>query len=305
MPGSLLLKRKELYMLTKEEKIAYIMLLPAFVLLFSLVGYPLFYSFYLSLVKKQAGQPVTAFVGLANFVNLFKSDTFRLTLQNSLIYTFVAVPLKAILGLVLAVLLSKVARGRRVFRGIILLPWVAPISISTLAWWWMYDPLYSVINWSLIKLGIIKWGIPWLSTTFWARVALITVNVWRGLPFFAVTFLAGLLAIPKDLLESAQIDGAGAFARFFRITLPLLTPLLGVIILYSVVMTIGDFPIVYVLTKGGPMNTTHVFATLAFQEGIATADIARAATIVLFIFPFLAVSSFFQLRVIRKRVGAI
>ncbi|MBC7190220.1 sugar ABC transporter permease [Candidatus Aerophobetes bacterium] len=292
-------------MLTKEEKLAYLMLLPAFVLLFSLVGYPLFYSFYLSLVKKQAGQPVSAFVGLVNYINLFKSDTFRLTLQNSLIYTFVAVPVKAALGLVLAVLLSKITTGRRLFRGIILLPWVAPISISTLAWWWMFDPLYSVINWTLMKMGVLKWGIPWLGNTFWARVALITVNVWRGLPFFAVTFLAGLLAIPKDLHESAEIDGAGGFARFFHITLPLLTPLLGVIVLYSIVMTVGDFEIIYVLTKGGPMNTTHVFATLAFQEGIATADIARAATIVLFIFPFLAISSFFQLRIIRKRVGAI
>lgn len=292
-------------MLNKEEKMAYIMLLPAVILLFSLIGYPLVYSFYLALVKKQAGQPATAFVGLNNFIDLFRSDTFRVTLQNSLIYTFSAVPIKVALGLVLAILLSKIIKGRRLFRGIILLPWVAPISISTLAWWWMFDPLYSVINWTLIKSGLLESGIPWLSTTFWARAALVMVNVWRGLPFFAVTFLAGLLAVPKDLLESAQIDGAGPFARFFYVTFPLLTPLLGVITLYSVVMTVGDFPIIYVLTKGGPMNTTHVFSTLAFQEGIATADIARAATIILFIFPFLAVSSVFQLRIVRKRVGAI
>ena len=292
-------------MLSKEEKIAYTMLLPAVILLFSLMGYPLVYSFYLALVKKQAGQPATAFVGLNNFIDLFRSDTFRVTLQNSLIYTFSAVPIKVALGLVLAILLSKIIKGRRLFRGIVLLPWVAPISISTLAWWWMFDPLYSVINWTLIKSGLLESGIPWLSTTFWARVALVMVNVWRGLPFFAVTFLAGLLAVPKDLLESAQIDGAGPFARFCYVTFPLLTPLLGVITLYSVVMTVGDFPIIYVLTKGGPMNTTHVFSTLAFQEGIATADIARAATIILFIFPFLAISSVFQLRIVRKRVGAI
>ncbi len=292
-------------MLSKEEKIAYLMLLPAFILLFSLVGYPIVHSFYLALVKKQAGKQATAFVGLANFISLFRSDTFRLTLQNSLMYTFVAVPVKTILGLILALLLRKITIGRRWFRGIFLLPWVAPISISALAWWWMFDPIYSVINWVFVNVGLLEKGIPWLATTFWARVALITVNVWRGLPFFTVTFLAGLLAVPKELLESAEVDGASALARFYYIILPLLTPLLGVIVLYSVVMTIGDFEIIYVLTKGGPMNTTHVFSTLAFQEGIATADIARAAAIVLFIFPFLAISAIFQLRIIRKRIGAI
>ena len=292
-------------MLTKEERLAYLLLLPAFVLLFSLIGYPILYSFYLALVKKQAGEPAAAFVGLANFISLFRSETFRMTMENSLIYTFVAVPIKTLLGLILALLLRKVTTGKRWFQGIFLLPWVAPISITVLAWWWIFDPLYGVINWVLAKGGVLHTGIPWLAETFWARTALIIVNVWRGLPFFTITFLAGLLTIPRELLESAEVDGASALARFYHIMLPLLTPLLSIIVLYSVVMTIGDFEIIYVLTKGGPMNTTHVFSTLAFQEGIATGDIARAAAIILFIFPFLAISGFFQLRLIRKRIGTI
>jgi multiple sugar transport system permease protein len=292
-------------MLTKEEKTAYILLAPAFIVLFMLVAYPIFYSFYLAMVKKQAGQSATAFVGLANFIQLFRSDSFRLTLVNSLIYTLITVPIKTVLGLFLAIILSKITKGRKLLRGIFLLPWVAPISISTLAWWWMFDPSYSVINWVLVKGGFLLSGIPWIATTFWARTSLIIVNVWRGLPFFTITFLAGLLAVPNELLESAKVDGANAVCRFLFITLPLLTPLLGIVLLYSIVMTIGDFEIIYVLTKGGPMNSTHVFSTLAFQEGLATANISRAAAIVLFIFPFLAFSAYFQLRIIRKRVGTI
>jgi len=292
-------------MLTRQERLAYLMLLPALVLLFLLIGYPIIYSFYLALVKKHTGEPAAAFVGLANFISLFRSETFRITVDNSLIYTFVAVPIKTLLGLILALLLRKVTLGKRWFQGIFLLPWVAPISITVLAWWWIFDPLYGVINWVLVKGGLLHTGIPWLATTFWARTALVIVNVWRGLPFFTITFLAGLLTIPRELLESAEVDGASALARFYHIMLPLLTPLLSIIILYSVVMTIGDFEIIYVLTKGGPMNTTHVFSTLAFQEGIATGDIARPAAIILFIVPFLAISAFFQLRLIRKRIGTI
>ena len=293
-------------MISKEARTAYVMILPALAILIILVGYPLFRSFWLAMSNIQVGQK-GSFVGFRNFILLTQSEIFRETFINSLIYMLTAVSGKVTLGLVLALILEKVARGRKIFRGIILLPWVAPICLSTLAWWWMFDPLYSVINWTLMKLGILAQGqgIPWVSEPFWARTAIVIVNVWRGLPFFAITLLAGLLSIPKDFTEAAKVDGAGPIGIFWNVTLPLISPLLGIVVLYSIIMTIGDFDIVYVLTRGGPMNTTHLFATLAFQEGIASGDISRAAAISLFVFPFLGASAYFQLKIMRRRMEVI
>jgi len=292
--------------ITKEERTAYVMILPALAILIILVGYPLFRSFWLSMSNIQVGQKGD-FVGFRNFIMLTQSETFRKTLVNSLIYMFTAVSGKLTLGLVLALILEKVTRGRKIFRGIILLPWVVPICLSTLAWLWMFDPLYSVINWTLMKLDILHQGqgIPWLSEPFWARTAIIIVNIWRGLPFFAIILLAGLLSIPKDFTEAAKVDGAGPIGVFWHVTLPLIFPLLGIVVLYSIIMTIADFDIVYVLTRGGPINTTHLFATLAFQEGIASGDISGAAAISLFIFPFLGASAYLQLRIMRRRMEVL
>lgn len=293
-------------LITKEEKTAYVMMIPALAILAILVGYPLVRSFWLAVSNIQVGQK-GSFVGFRNFISLAQSETFRMTLVNSVMYTAIAVSGKVTLGLFLALILEKATRVRKIIRGIILLPWVVPICLSTLAWWWMFDPLYSVINWTLLKLGILPQGegIPWLGDPFWARTAIIIVNIWRGLPFFTITLLAGLLSIPKDFTEAAKVDGAGPLYIFRHVTLPLIFPLLGIVVLYSMIMTIGDFDIVYVLTRGGPINTTHLFATLAFQEGIASGDISRAAAISLFIFPFLGASAYFQLRIMRRRMEVL
>jgi multiple sugar transport system permease protein len=276
----------------------FLFVLPAALLIAGLVAYPFCYALGLSLTNKQAGI-AGQFVGLRNFIDLMHGEIFRRTVRNTLLFTGIAVVLKCIFGLGLALLLRRATVGRRVIRGMILLPWVVPSTLSVLGWWWLFDPLNGVVNLGMLKLGLISERIPWLSDTFWAMVAVITVNVWRGLPFFAISFLAGLVSIPEELYEAAAMDGAGAVASFARITMPLLRPVLGVIVLYSIIMTVSDFNIVYVLTRGGPMNSTHLFATFAYEMGLASADIGKGAAISLFIFPFLAAVAYLQLRITR------
>lgn len=282
----------------REQRTAYVMVAPAAMLLILLVGYPFFASLYMSLTNRRVGIP-GSFVGLRNFIGLFGDDIFLQTLRNSVLYTVLAVTIKAVGGLSLALLLHAVPLGGRFFRGAILLPWVIPISLSALAWWWMYDPLYSIINWGLRGTGLLGESIPWLSEPFWARAAIIITNVWRGLPFFAICFLAGLVSIPPEIYEAAETDGAGRLAQFWYVTLPLLRPILGIVVLYSTVMTISDFEIVYLLTRGGPRNSTHLFSTLAYQVGLVGTKIGEGAAISLFIFPILAVAAALLLRIVR------
>jgi multiple sugar transport system permease protein len=187
-------------------------------------------------------------------------------------------------------------------RGAMLLPWVIPTALSTLGWWWMFNSLYSVVNWTGIALGLMDPPGPnWLGQKYYAMTAVVTVNVWRGLPFFAITILAGLVSIPKELYEAAESDGAGAMARFWHVTLPLLKPVLAIVILFSTIFTFSDFNIVYVLTHGGPINSTHLFATLARQIGLESGQIGQGAAISLYLFPVLAFVVWVQLRFVRKQ----
>jgi len=281
----------------REARLAYILIAPAVLFLAIFVAYPFVMALWMSLTSKRLGMPGT-FVGLGNYLRLLDDDIFRQTAWNAFLYTTVAVAIKTVAGLALAMGLAKLSRGAQLIRAIVLLPWVIPISLSALAWWWMYDPLYSVFNWGLGLIGIDK--IPWLSNPFWARVAVITTNIWRGLPFYGLCILAGLLAIPRELYEAAETDGAGRLATFWYVTLPLLRPVLGTVILYSVVMTISDFETIYLITRGGPRNTTHLFSTLAYQVGLVGTEIGLGAAIVLFIFPVLAVAAFLLIRLVRR-----
>jgi multiple sugar transport system permease protein len=240
------------------------------------------------------------FVGLQNFRDILSNEIFRRTLFNSFAFTSIAVLLKTVLGVWLAMLLFRKFRFKRLVRGAVLLPWVIPTALSTLAWWWMFDSLYSVVNWTCIRLGLMSAPGPnWLGTTEYAMAAVIAVNVWRGLPFFAITVLAGLVSIPREYYEAAVVDGANAWGRFRYITLPLLKPVLAVVILFSTIFTFSDFNIVQVLTRGGPMNTTHLFATLAYQVGLTGGNLGQGAAISLFLFPILAAVVFIQLRYVR------
>ena len=220
--------------------------------------------------------------------------------MNSLIYTAATVSLKLLLGLVLAQLLNQEFRYRNVVRGLILLPWIVPTSLSVLTWLWMFDSLFSIVNYMLLNVGIISRKINWLGDTYWAMVSVVIVNTWRGLPFFAVSILAGLMTIPDALYEAADIDGARWHRKYWHITLPLLQPVIAVVVLFSTIWTFADFQIVYILTHGGPINATQIFSTMAFDIAMVAGRIGEGAAISLFLFPILLIVIIFMLRYLRR-----
>ena len=271
-------------------------------LLVGLVAYPFCLALWYSVSDSWVGQR-GRFVGLDNFVRLLEGGIFRQTLRNSLVFTVASVALKIVLGLALALLLWRLQRFKRLIRGAILLPFIIPTALSTLAWWWIFDPTYSVANWVLRRLGLIATNVEWLSDPTLAMLSIVIVNVWRALPFYAVTILAGLLAIPDEYYEAAGLDGAGAIRRFWHVTLPLVKPVLAITVLFSTILTLAEFNIVFVLTKGGPMNSTHLFSTLAFQVGLAGGKLGEGAAISLFLFPILLAVVILQLRLVRRQTA--
>src|SRR5262245_6235369 len=285
--------------LARDSHVAYAFIAPAFFLLVVLVGYPFVLSVWFSLSDARVGN-TGSFVGLDNFSRLLSSPIFLQTLQNSIVFTAAALAAKTLLGIGLALLLFRVARFKRLIRGAVLLPFIVPTALSALVWWWMFEPLYSVVNWTLKSLHLITHDIPWLPDPYLAMFTVVLVNVWRGLPFFAITLLAGLVAIPRELYEAAESDGAGPIARFWHIPLPLLRPVRPRVALFSTIFTLSDFNIVYVLTRGGPMNMTHLFATYSFALGLQGGQIGQGAAVSLFLFPILLIVVFVQLRLVRK-----
>ena len=285
--------------LVRDTPVAYAFIAPAFFLLLLLVAYPFALSLWFSLSDARPGD-AGSFVGLENFRRLLTSSIFLQTLQNSIVFTAAALTLKTIFGMALALLLFRITHFKRLIRGAVLLPFIVPTALSTLVWWWMFEPMYSVVNWTLKSLHIISRDLPWLPDPYLAMFTVILVNTWRGLPFFAITILAGLVAIPREMYEAAECDGAGPVARFWSITVPLLKPVLGVVILFSAIFTLGDFNIVYILTKGGPINMTHLFATYSFVIGLQSGQIGMGAAVSLFLFPILLVVVFAQLHSVRK-----
>jgi multiple sugar transport system permease protein len=284
----------------QEHVFGYSLIVPALVLLVALVAFPFGMAIYFSLSDYWVGSP-GAFVGLTNYRDILGNETFRQTVQNSFVFTGIALTLKVVLGVWLAMLLSRNLKFKRIIRGVVLLPFVIPTALSTLAWLWMFDSLYSVVNWTAIRLHLINAPGPnWLGQSAYAMTAVIAVNVWRGLPFFAITVLAGLMAVPKEFHEAAEVDGASSWRHFWHVTLPLIKPVLAVVILFSTIFTFADFNIVQVLTRGGPINTTHLFATLAYQVGLQGGNLGQGAAISLFLFPLLALVVFLQLHYVRK-----
>lgn len=280
------------------RKTPYVMVAPALIFLLLIMGYPLVTSISMSFTNKLVGAG-GHFVGLSNFLRLLGDEIFLRTLWNTLLYTGVTVSLKVVLGFFLASTLIKIVRGRRILLSVLLLPWAMPTSLSALAWWWMYNSRFGVLNAMFTRMGL--FAIPWLSSPFWARIAVITANVWRGIPFFGICFLAGLVSISKEFYEVAALNGAGVKEKFWYVTLPFLRPILGIITLYSLVTTFADFELVWIITKGGPRQSTHLFGTLAFQVGLVGTRIGEGAAISLFIFPVLAISAFLLLRVVLRK----
>jgi multiple sugar transport system permease protein len=285
----------------REQVLGPAFVTPALILLVLLVAYPFAMALYFAVSNAFIGRP-SEFVGVRNFVRLWDSDAFRQTFQNAFVFTGTALGLKLVLGISLALILNEQLWFKRAIRGAVLLPWVIPTALSTLGWLWMFSSLYSVVNWAGIALGLFDPPGPnWLGQRYYAMTAVVAVNVWRGLPFFAITILAGLVSIPRELYEAAEADGAGALARFWHVTLPLLKPVLAIVVLFSTIFTFSDFNIVYVLTRGGPINSTHLFATLARQVGLETGRIGEGAAISLYLFPVLAMVVYVQLRFVRRQ----
>jgi multiple sugar transport system permease protein len=286
-------------LLEDERWLALFLLLPTIVLLGLFIAYPFVKGILLSVTDAKVGVP-GHFVGLANFSNIWADSIFRVAVWNTCIYTALATVFKLALGLWLAVLLNNNFKGKAFTRAFILLPFIIPTVLSTLAWKWMFDPTFSVINWGLFRAGLIHQRINWLGDPNLALISVIVVNVWRGVPFFAISLLAGLQTISPELHEAAAIDGARAWQRFRHVTWPLLLPVTLVVMLFSVIQTFADFQLVYVLTGGGPANATQLFATYAYQIGIGTGLLSQGAAISLAVFPVLLLVVIVQLFYIRK-----
>ena len=280
----------------RKSTVGVLMCVPLLAVVIGLVAYPAAYSMFLAMLNKAE----TKFVGLDNFFFLFKRDTFWMVVRQSVIFALVAVLFKALIGLIAAHAINVIpAKGQRKWRGMMLVPWVIPPALSTLGWWWLFEPTYSALNWLLAEIGVD--AIPWLSDTFWARFSVILVNVWVGAPFFLIMYLAALKSIPEELYEAAAIDGANGWQRLYHITLPMMRNIIAITVLFSIIVTFANFDIVRVLTQGGPRNSTHLFATYAFRVGIESGDIPLGAAVSLFMFPVLAVLAFIILRNVRKR----
>src|ERR1700731_4637304 len=279
-----------------RSTIAFLMCLPLIVILTGLVLYPALYSIYLSMLNKAQ----TRFIGLGNFSFLLSRDAFRMVMEQTAIFALSAVFFKALIGLITAHLVNNLpAKGQRKWRGMLLVPWVIPLSLSTLGWWWLFDPTYSAFNWMLERL--FGAHVSWLSDPYWARFCAVLVNVWYGSPFFLIMYLAALKSVPGDLYEAASIDGASAWQKLVHITLPMMRNIIAITVLFSLIVTFANYDIVRVLTAGGPRNMTHVFATYSFMLGIRSGDIPLGASVSLFMLPILGISAIFILRGVRRR----
>ncbi len=274
------------------------MALPLIVVIAGLVLYPALYSIYLATLNKS----MERFVGLGNFEFLFKRETFWMVVRQSVVFAVSAVAFKALIGFCVAHFVHNVpAKGQRKWRGMLLVPWVIPPAMSTLAWLWLFDPGYSAFNWVFERIGIPP--VNWLGSPNWARLSVILVNVWFGAPFFMIMYLAALKSVPEQLYEAASIDGANAWQKLWYVTLPMMRNIIAITVLFSLIVTFANFDIVRILTAGGPVDQTHVFATWAFKVGIEGSDLPLGAAVSLFMFPILAIAAIFILRDISRRGG--
>jgi multiple sugar transport system permease protein len=262
------------------------MLSPGVLFLLAFVAYPFFYGIYLSLQERQVAK-AGLFVGLGNFVTLFHDGVFWQVSRNTFLYTIVTTVLKLLGGLAMALVMNQAFRGRNLARAFLLLPFIVPTILSTIAWMWIFDPTFSVINWTLVHSGAISQGFSWLGNASLAMVAIIIVNTWRGIPFYGITLLAGLQTISPELYEAAAIDGATVNQRFWHVTMPIIKPILIIVTMFSIIFTFADFQIVYALTHGGPANATQVYVTYAFDLGMSAGQLGMGAAAALTMLPAL------------------
>jgi multiple sugar transport system permease protein len=275
-------------------------MIPAAALLLVFLTYPLGLGTWLGFTDAKIGRP-GHFIGIENFEYLWGDAVTRLALFNTLFYTFVASVIKFMLGLWLALLLNKHLPFKAVLRAVVLLPFIVPTALSAIAFWWIYDSQFSIISWALLKMGWINEYIDFLGQPWHARFATIAANIWRGVPFVAITLLAGLQTISPSYYEAASLDGASDWHKFRYVTLPLLTPIIAVVMTFSVLFTFTDFQLIYVLTRGGPLNATHLMATLSFQRAISGGSLGEGAAIATAMVPFLIAAILFSYFGLQRR----
>jgi len=287
-------------LLNNRHFLGLLFMLPAGVLLLVFLTYPLGLGTWLGFTDTKVGR-AGIWVGLDNYKFLWGDEVTRLALFNTLFYTFVASVIKFVLGLWLALLLNRNLPFKSFFRAVVLLPFIVPTALSALAFWWIYDAQFSVISWTLFKLGLIDRYIDFLGEPWLARMSVIAANIWRGIPFVAICLLAGLQTISPSLYEAAALDGATPWQRFRFVTLPLLTPIIAVVMTFSVLFTFTDFQLIYVITRGGPLNSTHLMATLSFQRAISGGSLGEGAAIATAMIPFLLAAILFSYFGLQRR----
>ena len=291
------------FILDRRDVLGAVFVAPAILYVLLLVGLPLLLSIYYSVSAYTIYDPSWRFVGLANFAQIVENPDFLRTLGNTFIFTFGSQFLGLILGKFGALLLLRPFPGRKIVRALVILPWAVPIALATVAWQWMFDSLYSVINWSMIALGVIdRSDAPnWLGNPHLAMLCVIVVNAWRFFPFAIVIFLAGITAVPQDVIDAATVDGAGFWRRNYQIIVPMILPIVTIGLIFGIVFTFTDLSIVFLMTMGGPVGATSVLGFDGFQVGIVSGDVSHGAAISLFMLPVLFVVVIFMLRFIKRR----
>ena len=291
------------FILDRRDVLGSLMVAPAILYVLLLVGVPFLMAVYYSVSSYTIYNPSWQFVGLSNFTDIIENPSFRQTLYNTFVFTFGSQFLGLVLGKFGALVLLRPFPGRKLVRALIILPWAVPVALATVAWQWMFDSLYSVINWTLIALGFITrdQAPNWLGTPDLAMLSVIVVNAWRFFPFAIVIFLAGITAVPQDVLDAATVDGAGFWRRNYQIIVPMILPIVAIGLIFGIVFTFTDLSIVFLMTQGGPIGATSVLGFSGFQTGITSGDVSHGAAISLFMLPVLLVVVIFMLQFIRRR----
>ena len=289
------------HLLDSEKVFGYVLVAPAVIYIVLLVGYPFAIALWFTVSNATVSQPIGPFTGLDNLRFVLDDDIFRRALLNTFIFTITSQVLQMVLGTVLAFLLLRKFRGRRLIRGLIMVPFTIPIAIGAMAWTWMFNPTYSVINWMGVHLGLFTEGPNWLGEEIPAMISIIVVNVWRNLPFSAIILTAGISSVPQEIVEAANLDGAGFVTRWRKIMVPIIAPILFIALLFSLVFTFTDMTVVWLMTRGNPVNSTHVIASYAFVTGVISGGLGRGATISLFLFPAMLIGALVILRNLKAR----
>lgn len=288
-------------LLHRDSSLGYILISPGFVFLTVMMAYPFVYAVYLSFTDKQIGAEAH-FTGLENYTKLLSTNLFSQTVINSLVYTAFALILKFFGGLALAVMLNRPFIGQRLIKALMLLPWIMPTVFSTMIWSWIFHPTFSIVNDVLVnKLSLLAEPIPFLRNESWAMASLIFVNVWRGVPFFGITFLAAIQAVSVEIIEASKIDGASAWSSFWRITFPMILPVVIIVVLISTIGTLGDFDLPFLLTHGGPNNATTMFALTAYTLSLSSGMIGLGAAVTMTMFPVLVLLIIASLVSVRRQ----